>query len=381
MANPSRFIASLLLLLCGCGSAALAVDHVTLRRDGKTLSVDGQLVLTAQDGGILLLARDGVLWNIVPEEQVKHTSDDAPFRPFTAQEMSKSVLAQLPAGFDVHQTAHYLIFHDTSRAYAQWCGSLFERLYGAFRNSWSHKGFELTDPEFPLVAVVFADKQSYVKYSEKELGGAAESIIGYFNLATNRMIMYDLTGTNASGRAARLGTSAQINQILSSADASRTVATIVHEATHQIAFNGGLHARYSDCPLWFSEGIAVYFETPDLRSAKGWAGVGAVNRSRLTQFRQYLGSRPTDSLKTMITTDERFRDLKQAADTYAEAWALTHFLLRQRPKEYVEYLTMLSQKQPLIEDGPQRRLEQFEKHFGPWKKVDAEFLRSMSRVR
>ena len=133
--------------------------------------------------------------------------------------------------------------------------------------------------------------------------------------------------------------------------------------------------------MWFSEGIAVYFETPDLRSAKGWAGVGAVNRSRLSQFREYLGSRPPDSLKTLIVTDERFRDLKQAADTYAEAWALTYFLLRQRPKEYVDYLKMLSQKQPLIEEGAQRRLEEFEKYFGPWKKLDGEFLRSMSRVR
>ena len=59
-------------------------------------------------------------------------------------------------------------------------------------------------------------------------------------------------------------------------EALRTVSTIVHEATHQIAFNCGLHTRLSDCPRWFSEGIAMYFETPDLRSAKGWNRASAT---------------------------------------------------------------------------------------------------------
>ena len=66
------------------------------------------------------------------------------------------------------------------------------------------------------------------------------------------------------------------------------VATIIHEATHQLAFNRGLQARFADVPLWVSEGIALYFETPDLRNSRGWQTVGAVNRVRLDRFRQYL---------------------------------------------------------------------------------------------
>ena len=102
--------------------------------------------------------------------------------PYSREEMTKRLLAELPPGFRVHSTTHYLIFYDTSPAYAQWCGSLFERLYMAFTNFWSRKGFELPQPEFPLVAVVFADKQSYLKFSKPELGEAGESIIGYFGL-------------------------------------------------------------------------------------------------------------------------------------------------------------------------------------------------------
>jgi hypothetical protein len=164
------------------------------------------------------------------------------------------------------------------------------------------------------------------------LGDAAESIIGYFSLRTNRMTMYDLTGAaGTSRRNSRSRSAAQINQLLARPEAARTTATVVHEATHQIAFNCGLHARYSDCPLWFSEGIAIYFETPDLRSARGWRNIGAVNRPRLVRFRQYLRHRPADSLRTLLAGDDRFRDPRQSLDAYAEAWALTYFLIRGVP--------------------------------------------------
>ena len=361
-------------------SPATALDHVVFRRDGKTLGVSGRLVVEAQDGGLLMQARDGVLWAIPPEEQVRHTSDSTPFKPFSRDEIVKRVKADLPAGFRVQQTAHYLIFYDTSPAYAQWCGSLFERLYLAFTNFWSRKGFDLHQPEFPLVAIVFADKQSYLRFSKAELGDAAELIIGYYALNTNRMTMFDLSGVEAAGgNGGRLKSAAQINRVLSQPNAQSTVATIVHEATHQIAFNCGLHTRLSDCPLWFSEGIAVFFETPDLNSARGWRGIGAVNEPRLERFRRYLAGRPADSLETLIRDDKRFRDPKRNLDAYAEAWALTYFLIRQHPKEYVAYLAMLSRKKPLIYDTPDQRIDQFRQIFGDLKQLDAEFVRYFTR--
>jgi hypothetical protein len=52
------------------------------------------------------------------------------------------------------------------------------------------------------VAIIFSDKASYVKYSQKELGDAADSIFGYYNMESNQMIMYDLVGmaVNRPGR-------------------------------------------------------------------------------------------------------------------------------------------------------------------------------------
>ncbi len=381
--HPSSFAVVLCLACCfACAAPTFAIDQVTLRRDGKTIEVTGRVLTEAKDGGLLVMARDGTLWAIPPEEQVEHTSDKQPFQPYTRDEISKRLLAELPHGFRAHSTTHYLIFYNTSPAYAQWCGSLFERLYMAFTNFWSRKGFDLHPPEFPLVALVFADKQSYLDFTRPELGDAGESIIGYYALLTNRMTMYDLTGVESEGHGGgRTKTAAQINQILARPDALRTVATIVHEATHQIAFNCGLHTRLSDCPRWFSEGIAEFFETPDLRSAKGWSGIGAVNPPRLDRFQQYAAARPANSLETLLRDDARFSDAKHSLDAYAESWALTYFLIHKHLKEYVAYLAMLSKKKPLLQDGRAKRLEQFRQAFGELKPLDVEFQRYMARLR
>ena len=71
--HPSSFIlypSSFFLLCVFLAAPASAMDQVTLRRDGKTLEVTGRLLVKAQDGGLLMLARDGTIWAITPDEQV-----------------------------------------------------------------------------------------------------------------------------------------------------------------------------------------------------------------------------------------------------------------------------------------------------------------------
>lgn len=370
-----------LLLLAWPGNAA-ALDHVQFRHENKTKEVSGKVLLTAQDGGMMLLAPDGQIWTIQPDELVEHRRDDAPFKPLTAEEIAKNLLAELPEGFSYYATPHYVILYGTSREYAVWCGALFQRLYSAFTNFWSKKGFDLSEPQFPLVAIVFPSRQSYLQYAKKEAGEAAKSIIGYYNLKTNRMIMYDLSESNSSGRGRARSTAAQISQILSQPDAAWNVATVVHEATHQIAFNCGLHARFSDCPRWFSEGIAMYFETPDLNSSKGWKSIGRVNRPRLEQFQAFTRKRPADSLKQLLTNDKRFQDTAASTDAYAEAWAFNYFLINKYPKQYVDYLQTLSAKKPMVWDDAAARLHDFQEAFGrDLETLDREFVGYVMRGR
>ncbi len=377
-----RLAIALIALCLVWPGEAVALEHVTLRQQGKEVSVDGRLLTEAQDGGMLVLAQDGVIWTVQPQDLVRRTHDDEMLEPLSPDRLSKQLLAELPQGFNVYRSPHYVILYATSKEYAQWCGSLFERLYGAFTVFWKRNGFQLSEPEFPLVAVLFADQKSYLAHAKKEIGPSAESIIGYFSLKTNRMTMGDLTGAawRAGGR--RGSPSAEVARILAQPEAERMVSTIVHEATHQLAFNCGLHARFSDCPLWFGEGIAMYFETPDTKNTKGWGTVGLVNRSRLAQFREYLARRPADSLVTLLSDDARLRDEKKALDAYAEAWALTYYLIHRRPKEYVAYLETLSAKKPMVWDDPATRLKEFKEAFGDdLKKLDSDFLLYTSRLK
>ncbi len=377
-----RLIACVLAIALLTPGSLCALEHITLRRGDQQQTVSGKVAVSAQDGGLLLMAVDGTLWTIEPDELIDRKEDQRPFHPLSRDELAKQMLSELPAGFEVYLTHHYLICHNTSREYAAWCGALFERLYKAFTNFWTRKGIKLHDPEFPLVAIIFNTRESYAKFSQAELGERAPSIVGYYSLRSNRMTMYDLTGIESLRSAGdRRSSAAQINQMLAQPAAEQVVATIIHEATHQIAFNSGLQTRFADIPLWVSEGIAVYFETPDLQNAKGWRTIGAVNTSRLERFRQYLPQRPATSLKSLISDDKRMRDSRSALDAYAEAWALNYYLIRHHSKQYLAYLQMLGEKGQLLWDDPQARMKEFQAAFGDnLGQLDADFLRQMLKV-
>lgn len=379
----SRLISAVALLLA-VATPASALDRLMLKRGGLEQSLVGRTLVTVADGGVFFQTRDGTLWPVQPEEQGAKSSDDEPFTPYKPEEAGAALLKDLPSGFDVYYTKHYVICFNTSRAYAQWCGSLFERLYSGFQNYWKNRGFELHEPEFPLTAIVFADRASYSRFTKPELGDNSDAIIGYYSLQTNRMTMFDLTGT--AGNAGDRGSAAQIVQTLSRPAAAGTVATIVHEATHQIAFNCGMHERYADIPLWVSEGIAVYFESPDLNSSKGWSTIGSVNRSRLVAFHSYAARRPADSLETLLRDDARMRGpqatVQVAGDAYAEAWALNYFLINTKAKQYATYLQALAKKEPLVTDEPGERLAEFRRAFGDdMKTLDRQFLLYIARLR
>ena len=376
-----RPLTALILIVTGAVSCP-AMERISFQRGETKRHVSGKVLVEARDGGVLLLATDGRLWIVQPDELTARKKDNIPFAYDDADCLSKRLLDEMGEGFRIYKTAHYVICYNTTRAYAQWCGGLYERLYRGFFQYWQTRGIPLKEPQAPLTALVFNDQTSYSRYAKKELGTSTNSIIGYYNMRTNRVNMYDLTGVEGQVSAGRLQTAAHVNRILSQPAAERTVATIVHEATHQLSYNSGLQTRYADNPFWVSEGLAVYFETPDLNSSRGWRGIGGVNRFNLFQFRRRLKDRPQDSLTTLIRTDKRFRDTELGPAAYAEAWALNYYLLRTRPKQYTGYLKMLAEQPPLGEAEADRRLDDFRRYFGEdLEKFDRDFLRYMRRVR
>jgi hypothetical protein len=345
-------------------------------QDRQTLT--GEVQLESQDGGLLLLEASGRLSLIQPEEMRERREEQGGLVVWDQEEMSKALLEEMPAGFRIHRTDHYIFCYNTSDAYAKWTAALFERLYRGFYNFWKSRGVELLEPRFPLVALVFEDQTSYLRYAETELGEAARSMLGYYHMMSNRVSSFDLTGIEgliAPGQ--KVDRIELVQRILAQPQAERTVATIVHEAVHQLAYNSGLQVRLADNPLWVSEGLAVFFESPDTSHGSGWRSIGKINQHNLMIFKRYLAVRTADSLTQLISDDSRFRQADTSAYAYAECWALTYFLLKTQTKQYIAYLKDLASQDPLGENDAKTRIEQFQKHFGEIAKVERQFMKFM----
>ncbi len=366
-------------------TAAFALEHVSVVREpgAKPKKLSGQAVVEARDGGMLLMTADGGLHTLPAEMIRSRKTDSEPLVALTREQLSEHVLAELPPGFRVHDSKNYIVCYNTTRTYAEWSSSLLERLQRAFISYWKKQGCDVKAPEQPLVVLVFADQASYARYSRRELGGAVGNVIGYYSPQTNRTVMYDLTGMQAVRReGSSRGSSHDITALLSEPEAEPLVATIVHEATHQISFNCGLQTRLAPNPLWLSEGLATFFETPDLGSSRSWSGIGNVNYSRFERYVQNDDAGRVAPLARMIGDDQVFRDPETAVDSYAQAWAWNYFLIKWKPKEYAAYLKMLAAKPLLTEDAPRKRVAEFRKHFGDdLEKLEAEFYRRMGRVK
>ncbi len=349
----------------GQSKQTLAVEEVSFKEDAdkKPRKVVGEVMIEAQDGGVMLLADDGQLWTLQPEQIVERKPINAPLKIASPSELQVRLLKELRrefklANFSVHQTQHYLIVYNSSEEYAKRVGGLFESLYRAFFTYWENQRWELSEPRFPMVAIVLQDHKSFLAYGQSEIGEAASNMIGYYNLASNRMATFNVPNWE------------------------RNVSTIIHEATHQLAYNCGLQQRFADNPMWVSEGLATFFESPDMRNPGKWRGVGRVNRTNLARWRRYQKSRPSDSLATLLSVDDRYRDSSMASEAYGEGWALTYFLLKTKRKQYIKYLRDLSEGKPLAVKSPRQRIKDFESAMGDeLPTIEQKFSKFMKRVR
>ncbi len=354
------------------------VERVAVQVDGDERHVEGVVIVEAVDGGLLLERPDERLELIQPTAILSRVPVASP-EVESPRELGRRILGELPPGFDLLVTKHYCICFDTSRGYAQWCAALFERLHDAFTNFWKQAGLEMVPPPRPLLVVIFADRQRYEAFAARDLGAAADRVVGYYNLMTNRVTTFDLTGSAGLPRPAGQAAARAGLEILSSPEASGMVSTLVHEATHQMAFNGGLHQRLAPVPLWLSEGVATYFETPDLGSDRGWKGIGNVNAPRLERFLKVYRA---GTLEPIVRSDEPFRQPEEALDAYSRAWAVTFFLIQTRKAAFVEYLRTISRKEPLADDSPEERLRDFTTAFGASPAaLEESVFKYMSRVR
>ena len=339
-------------------NSILKVIHQTSEGDHQTLR--GKLLVEAQDGS-LLLEDNKQLLHVIPGEAVTNREILDEEYLLTPKELGQEIVAELPAGFTFLTTRHYVICYDTSLGYARWSAALLERLFSGFHAFWSQAGLDVSQPKQPLIVIIFSNRNDYERAAKKEVGDASHSIVGYYNQLTNRITTYDITGSDSTDTTPSQSSHSVGIEILRNPRASSLIATLVHEATHQLAFNAGLHVRLSPTPVWLSEGIATYFETPDLTNSRGWQSIGAINTTRLElvvqQFTPGLISR-------FIADDKPFHDLDEALVAYAHAWVFVSFLATMKKDAFCSYVAHFDTKEPLGKDSAADRMAEFKNAFG-----------------
>jgi len=385
-----RLFAHLAASLAGCLTVFLltpgslgALETVMINMDGRPQTITGQIVAEDSVGSMLLETDDGSMWPIDASSIRSRTSDSQKLERLNKDQLAAKLLEEMGPGFQVHHSKNYVVVHNTTRVYARWCSSLLERLHSGFLSYWKRRGAEVEAIDSPLPVLVFGDKASYANYAKNELGNAVNTAIGYYSMQSNRIVMYDLTGIQTLRREnTRRGNLQDIGAILNQPEAEPLVSTIVHEATHQIAFNCGLQTRFAANPVWVAEGLAMFCETPDLNSRSGWSGFGKVNYQRWDRFRQNSEAGRLGTLRSLVVSDDRLRDPREAVNAYAEAWAWTYYFITWHSDAYVAYLKHLAEKPVLVQDDKKTRLADFTKFFGDdFDGLDQDFYRRMSRLK
>lgn len=314
----------------------LGVTHQQEMVVGKPLIWDSH--------SFMLLARDGRLLELDAELIEQGTTIKQPFSSYSPGEMRAQLMREFGAGFEVQGTGHYLVVHPAGQR--DWADR-FENLYREMMHYFGVRGIAVRSPDFPLVAVVFPTQHHFRQYAARHGGSSGGNVLGYYSPETNRIYLYDVT---AGGR---MGGDWRVN-----------AETIVHEASHQTAFNVGIHSRYALPPRWIAEGLGTLFEAPGVySSATHPMKADRINHEQLAIFRRaFPQGIPEGALAMIVASDEAFARNTDAG--YALSWAFTFMVAEQSPSQLSRYLQVTSRKRAFSNPSSGERIRDFQSVFG-----------------
>ncbi|NNJ24198.1 DUF1570 domain-containing protein [Alienimonas chondri] len=359
--------ALLIALLPGFADPA---ETVTWTTEAGPNMVVGRVVLEGDDGGVLLEGRDGTLHAVAGSRLGERTATGEPFAPMGGEELAATLAAELGAGAETHVTLHFAIASTASPEFTDWAGDLLEAVHAGFVEEFAPPRFPTPagGPAGPLPALILKDRtafEAYARRPDQAARGVNPALSqGYYDPVSNRIVLYDFAGTPAGGRRESVRERA--------ANRQANVATVAHEAIHQLAYNAGLHARLASNPIWLTEGLAMQGEATSRTSPLGWRGFAdGVNPVRSKAFRAMLTARrrdrqlrETNPLPRLVGSEDVFTDPTIAGAAYAASWALVRHLRAERPEAFAAYLKELAALPPLAPVTAEERLATFKTHFG-----------------
>ena len=319
--------------------------------------------LAWNDQRVLLLGRDGRMWDFPLDEARDYRKTASDFRPYSAREMCGLLEAELGRQVEVTATAHYLVAHPAGQA--EYWSERFEQMYREFVLYFSVRGIAIRQPETPLVAIVFARHEDFLRYAARDGLAAGQGILGYYSPRTNRVALYDFGGGHAGA-----------------ADWRQNGATLVHEAAHQVAFNTSVHSRVSLPPRWLAEGMGTMFEARGVWNSHDFPHQSdRVNRGRLAEFKRFTAANHNAAwLPALVASDRPFEENMPLA--YCKAWALTFYLVETQPAAYAQFLAKTAARPALVPYTSTERLADFTDRFGSdWQMLDARIRRMIDELR
>ncbi len=356
---------------------------------GKSLAHDKHVCWLAQEDGQLaeVSLRDVTSFRKVKEE----------FRGLSAIDIRTRLRREFGHSWEIVSTKHYLVC--TPKGRARPFAELFENVYRSLRGYVSVRGFELPPPDFPLIAVVYPNEKEFAANCRKDGIPFIPGLRGYYHRRTNRVSVFendaDQLATFNRPPSPAFNTSTSFPSVLrtrsswatslsSAADREAWDAniqsslrnTIIHEATHQAAYNLGLHTRIGDNPKWVTEGLATLLEPDGMRENRsGQRPQKRLNQERFEWFLAFAQQqRQPKTLADFISSDRMFQTA--ALNGYAQAWALSFYLAETRSTQYWQYLQTISERDPLKSYHPQERLADFQNAFGDdLDRLEVAFLR------
>ncbi len=354
--NRLTFLATTQLFVFALTTFAIVPDtlaqdtpKVTVRVDVGSKSLVGRVI--AVDSETMVLLRRSGRMTMIPRERIEGAKTvSKTFKPYPAEAIRKSLQKEFGNKYQVSTTQHFIVVHPIGD-YQIWAMP-FEKLYRRYINYFASRNVRLEEPQFPMVAVVLRTRNEFDRFLQR-YHEANENILGYYSPRSNRIITYD----HSDGQS-------EDEEWFFTAD------TIVHEATHQTAFNTGLHTRFAPTPVWISEGLATMFEAPGVQNSLYHSKQrDRINYGRLNNLLEMYAKDMVDEtlIGNMVATDRLFESNPGAA--YALAWGLTFYLSETQPDRYVDFLKQDSTRSDW-EDYPSRdRLEAFVRKFGKISKL------------
>lgn len=400
----SMRIALVVLVLCAAAARVVGAPPPMMELAVGDKKVEGKIVAQTS-GGWWLVGQDGRLSVFKSSEVSKSRQLSPQFHGWNSSIMKDQLRREFGRPYEVASTRHYLVVAKGDSQARQY-GELLESFFSTYKMYFSLRGFSIPEPEFPLVAIVFPSHEAFAKYAQQERQKVSKLVRGYYMPTSNRIAFFESTGDSAMRGASADARSDGFNSLRNLFEPYATPLngdnayvgqaslhpwdsvegslkdTLIHEATHQAAYNTGLHSRVGETPTWMVEGLATVFEAPGVRNSRSNSGVKSrINPERLVWFGNFVKDRrKPQSLEAFLATDALFG--ASPLDAYSQAWALTFYLFETRPRNYAEYLRAVAARNPLEVYSSEARVADFKRMISrDIKLFEAEFLRYMADIK